>query len=412
MPVVGSGSLFLRGGVEDNKSIALEVFGNITGSNISLRQLALEADMTASSDDPMSEFYNYQSLAAPETVTTSAASSIGSSTATLNGSVTSTGGVTSRGFKYMSGNQSQATVESSGTETTAGSGDGSFSSNLSGLSTNSTYTFVAWAENAAGRTYGTKTTFSTLPTYTYTVTQANSISIQNTYWQPAVGPATRTSTVAQGSTASAPFNISGRIGYMYENKPGNTSVNAQGPYTSVNFTNGDSSSPSQNWGWNVSKSGMNSNASMTLNSYFPGAQITNNGHNEPTSKQANSTPFTNGVCYCRGGYYNSPSQKTPLHNLSVNESHYLLNNPSCPNVFNNYQNLADNVGHFHPQFTTSGDPGTWTKFRSFSVNANPWVAGVHTTWGNYGTGSYRFKGIANYYSSPSDIRLKTNITYL
>ena len=45
MPVVGSGSLFLRG-QEDNKSIAFEVFGNVTGSNITLHELSNLADLT------------------------------------------------------------------------------------------------------------------------------------------------------------------------------------------------------------------------------------------------------------------------------------------------------------------------------------------------------------------------------
>lgn len=390
MPIVGSGSLFLRGGVEDNKSIAFEVFGNITGSNISLRQLALEADMTASADDPMSEFYNFQSLAPPETVTTSAASSIGTTTATLNGSVTSTGGVTSRGFKYMSGNQSQATVEASGTETTAGSGDGSFSKGLSGLSINVTYTFVAWAENAAGRTYGTKTTFNTLPQYTYSVTQASFVGRTNTYYQSQLGPANRTGTAAQGGTATANFTNGSRIGYRYNHTAGNT-VNAQGPYNAVNFQTGN------NYGWTVQKSGMNANASMTLNTFFADAQ------ENAYAIEPNADIFDNSnvswIDMRYRAYYNQSAQVDG----NVNTRWYLLNNPSNPTAFNTFQYLAGTptlYGHGMPRTGPTGGGGYY-QHQSFQVRpGQSWTAGEHTSYGNTAQNSYRYRGPANFHSLP------------
>ena len=133
MPVVGSGSLFLIG-QEDNKSIAFEVFGNVTGSNITLHELSNLADLTGSNQG-MSEFFGYQNQAPPETVTTDAVSNVGSTQGRFNGTVSvASGGVTSRGFKWMSGNQSTSTLISSGTEQTAGSGIGSFNYTKTGLS--------------------------------------------------------------------------------------------------------------------------------------------------------------------------------------------------------------------------------------------------------------------------------------
>jgi len=388
MPIVGSGSLFLRG-TEDNKSINFEMHGNVTGSNISLHQLALLAEMT--SPDNMGEFYDFQNQAPPETVTTSAASSIGTTTATLNGSVTATGGVTSRGFKYMSGNQSQATVEASGTETTAGSGEGSFNKGISGLSINTTHTFVAWAENEAGRTYGSKLTFSTLPQYTYTVTQQTFVSIGNTYYQSALGPSTRSGTAAQGGTATVNFTNGSRIGYRYNHTP-QQSISAQGPYNAFNVQGAGN-----NYGWTVQKSGMNANASMTLNTGFGGAQ------ENPYAIEPNADIYDNSnvswIDMRYRAYYNQSSQVDG----NVNTRWYLLNNPSNPTAFNTFQYLAGTptlYGHGMPRTGPAGGGGFY-QHQSFQVRpGQSWTAGEHTSYGNTAQNSYRYRGPANFHSLP------------
>ena len=91
------------------------------------------------------------------TVTTSAATSITFASATINGNVISDGGatVTARGFVY-------GTSESSLTQTVqSGSGTGSFTANLTGLTSGTTYYYKAYATNIAGTAYGEVMSFTT-----------------------------------------------------------------------------------------------------------------------------------------------------------------------------------------------------------------------------------------------------------
>ena len=93
------------------------------------------------------------------TVASGSVSSISSTSASCSGTVSSDGGstVTTRGICY----------NTTGTPTTAdsivasGSGTGSFTSNLSGLTEDTTYYWRAYATNGEGTSYGTQYSFST-----------------------------------------------------------------------------------------------------------------------------------------------------------------------------------------------------------------------------------------------------------
>jgi hypothetical protein len=102
-------------------------------------------------------------LPLPSIAPTTAASNITSSTAISGGNVTSDGGytITSRGVCWStSQNPTTADVKTTDTGRT-----GVFSSNLSGLSTNTTYYVRAYVTNAMGTSYGTQVSFTTLPIY-------------------------------------------------------------------------------------------------------------------------------------------------------------------------------------------------------------------------------------------------------
>ena len=103
------------------------------------------------------------------TVTTSAPTGVTSYSATCGGNVTSDGGatVTQRGVCYST---SQNPTTSSQT-VSSGSGTGSFSCNLSGLTANTTYYVRAYAVNSAGTAYGSQQSFTTqqVPSYTISV---------------------------------------------------------------------------------------------------------------------------------------------------------------------------------------------------------------------------------------------------
>ncbi|MCE1168508.1 MAG: YDG domain-containing protein [Sphingobacteriia bacterium] len=96
-------------------------------------------------------------------VTTKEVTAIGTSTATTGGIVTDDHGypVTFRGVCYSSTN-SQPGI--SGPMTSDGSGTGSYTSNLTGLASNTTYYVRAYAINAVGTNYGETKTFTTTGT--------------------------------------------------------------------------------------------------------------------------------------------------------------------------------------------------------------------------------------------------------
>ncbi len=110
---------------------------------------------------------------AQPTVTTNSVSGVTSTTATCGGNVTSAGGtsVTARGVCWST--SQNPTV--SGSHTTNGSGTGSFTSSITGLTANTTYYVRAYATNSAGTAYGAQKTFTTTAGAQPTVT-TNSVS--------------------------------------------------------------------------------------------------------------------------------------------------------------------------------------------------------------------------------------------
>lgn len=102
----------------------------------------------------------YASATAP-TVSSSAASSIAATSATLGGNVTADGGatVTERGVVYKT--STGVAITDNKTAAAAG-GTGTFSVNVSSLSVNAQYYFKAYAINSAGTTLGDELNFWTL----------------------------------------------------------------------------------------------------------------------------------------------------------------------------------------------------------------------------------------------------------
>ncbi len=104
----------------------------------------------------------FTTLAAPivlATVTTTPASSVTHNSATTGGNVTNSGGgtVSARGVVYSTGVNPAL---GSGTIVPGGSGLGSFTSNLTGLSPSTTYYVRAYATNEAGTAYGSQIQFT------------------------------------------------------------------------------------------------------------------------------------------------------------------------------------------------------------------------------------------------------------
>jgi uncharacterized protein (TIGR02145 family) len=96
----------------------------------------------------------------PVLATTTAATSITTTSANSGGNVTSDGGaiVTTRGIVWGT---SPNPVISLSTKTTNGSGIGSFTSSITGLTINTIYYVRSYATNSIGTGYGTQVSFST-----------------------------------------------------------------------------------------------------------------------------------------------------------------------------------------------------------------------------------------------------------
>ncbi len=110
-------------------------------------------------------------------VTTAAATNISQTAATSGGNVTSQGSsaVTVRGVCWST--SSAPTI--AGSHTTDGTGTGSFSSSITGLTANTPYFVRAYAKNSVGTTYGNEVTFTTpinLNSPTLTTTALTNIS--------------------------------------------------------------------------------------------------------------------------------------------------------------------------------------------------------------------------------------------
>ena len=101
------------------------------------------------------------SVVAAPTVTTTAISNIDKTTATGGGNVTADGGanVTARGICWST--SQDPTI--AGSHTTDGTGTGSFTSSMTGLTANTTYYVRAYATNSASTVYGEQVSFTTLP---------------------------------------------------------------------------------------------------------------------------------------------------------------------------------------------------------------------------------------------------------
>ncbi len=102
---------------------------------------------------------NFTALEGLPTVTTSVVANITSTTATCGGNVTNQGAsnVTERGVCWST--SQNPTVSNS--HTTDGSGTGSFTSNITGLTPNTTYYVRAYAINSKGTSYGEQKSFTT-----------------------------------------------------------------------------------------------------------------------------------------------------------------------------------------------------------------------------------------------------------
>lgn len=125
----------------------------IAGTTYYVRAYAIN-----SADTAYGETVSFTAIKVP-TVTTTSISSIASTTATSGGNVTDDGGatVTARGVCWSTSHN----PTTSNSKTTNGTGTGSFTSSITGLTAGTTYYVRAYATNSAGTAYGNEVSFTT-----------------------------------------------------------------------------------------------------------------------------------------------------------------------------------------------------------------------------------------------------------
>ncbi|MBR4199225.1 MAG: T9SS type A sorting domain-containing protein [Bacteroidales bacterium] len=146
-------------------SFTSNITGLLQNTTYHVRAYATNAVGTAYGND-----ITFTTMASLPTVTTTAVSNITDSSGVSGGNVVDNGGasVTARGICWDTA--TNPTI--SDNHTTDSNGNGTFTSNITGLLPNTTYHVRAYATNTAGTAYGAEMTFTTmasLPTVTTTV---------------------------------------------------------------------------------------------------------------------------------------------------------------------------------------------------------------------------------------------------
>ncbi len=122
---------------------------------------------------------SFTTLAVAPTASTTAASNITSTTATLNGNITSDGGaeITARGFVYAISNAGLIIGVTDVTDVTVSGTDlGVFTENITGLTAGTKYYYRAYATNTVGTSYGNEQSFTTLAAPTASTAAASAIT--------------------------------------------------------------------------------------------------------------------------------------------------------------------------------------------------------------------------------------------
>ncbi|NOQ26217.1 MAG: choice-of-anchor D domain-containing protein [Bacteroidales bacterium] len=155
--------------ITSNPANSIAASGGTTTFNVTFNPTASgtrSATLSIANNDSDENPYNFDiqgtGNVAP-TVTTSAAGSISTTSATLGGEVTSDGGaaVSERGIVYST-TDATPTIAEGATKDANGSGTGTYSESIGSLSPNITYYYNAYAINTEGTSYGTASSFTTL----------------------------------------------------------------------------------------------------------------------------------------------------------------------------------------------------------------------------------------------------------
>ena len=156
----GAGTKVSEAGTFGTGAFTEDVTGLSAGTTYYFKAFATNSAGT--SYGSQGSFTTSSSATAPN-VTTNAATSVTDNSATLNAEVVADGGqsVSERGFVYSSVDATPEIDEGNVTKVTSGSGTGSYTSDLTGLTSNTTYYVQGYAINSVGTSYGGVQSFTT-----------------------------------------------------------------------------------------------------------------------------------------------------------------------------------------------------------------------------------------------------------
>ena len=323
-------------------------------------------------DTALGNLAKFTTTATIPTVTTSSVSNITSSAATCGGNVTSDGGATVNARGVCWSTSPNPTI--SGNHTTNGTGTGSFTSSLTGLTAGTTYYVRAYATNAAGTAYGSQKTFTTTSvpvSFAFSVSASTRVlfSPGNLQWSATGGGSTATThTVAGGGTAAGTWRF------------------APNQWDAIGSANSNISSSCSGWidlfGWGTS--GYHDSGDQYNTNYQPystSAATVNNTYNfygyGPSTNMTN--PDISGTNYDWGVYnaiYNPRAQTTDApgtwRTLTYAEWSYLINTRSTTS------------GIRYAKATVNGVPGliivpdNWSA-TTYALNSTNTVGAAYTT---------------------------------
>jgi len=266
------------------------------------------------------------------TLTTTAASSITDISAVSGGNITNDGGtlITQRGICYST-NPSPTTAN---TVIISGSGTGSFTSNLTGLSASTTYYVRAYATNSAGTAYGNEVSFTT-PAESGSITALNCNSANNSGTLTAGIEAVGVSSIVpytggNGGVYSGQTVLSEGVTGLTATLTAGTLTNGSGSITYI-ITGTPSSAGTAYFALNIGGQNCflnrtvgivsNPGAGVTFNGYTYSSVVLGNGQewmaeNLRTTAYANGDPIpnvTDGLQWCNlttgaWAHYNDDSQ--------------------------------------------------------------------------------------------------------
>jgi hypothetical protein len=301
---------------------------------------------------------SFTTLADFPTLTTNNITSITAETASSGGNVLTSGGltVTTRGVCWST--TQNPTIDND--KTTNGSGLGTFTSNLSGLSPNTTYFVRAYATNSFGTGYGTQksfTTSATIPTLTttnisgVTANSANSggdvtndggasITARGVCWATTQNPTISNSKTSNGTgTGTFTSNITGlnpNVTYFvraYATNSAGTNYGEQKSFTTL---------------IDLPTVVTNNITSITSNSSVSGGLVSNSGGGTVTAR---------GVCW-------SLSQNPTISNDKTTDGSGLGSFTS------NLSNLNPNTTYFVRAYATNSTGTNYGEQKSFTTTAS------------------------------------------